>query len=516
MFQLPPIPDVAARLNQMRQSATLAPIQQAQQQRGQVFQPSLPRGGGNGLAQGAAGLGEGLKTVAAVLKERKEEEAAGAFVDDFLQKYGPQSQTVPASFADGPTGDNVQQMAATKPATSAPFGFTTDAMAMLGTLPKREAAQLIQHRMVTWKPEKPERTKTGEAEIIWEHGAGRQARRDREGVDKLTVPSPQTQIAKIRLDARNNLITPEDADAQIRVLQMEGQPLDREALKRFGFRPGTVAYWKDGAPHVAQAPEATEKPVPGRDVPYSQEVFDQKVEQARAGGTQINMGDKADAALIKADVKQLESAREAVGRLGELQSGLGVMKSLLEEGVQTGKAAPVRLLIGQMAGAIGIDIAGTSEMELFQQIQDKLVPAMRVPGSGSTSDFEGSMFVSAIPNLSRTTEGNQKIVYVLGKMIDYQMQNARLMENYFYENKTLRGYNEYRENKIGASALSKEDISYLKSAAGKPAASDLPAGSIEAMSLADLTQLDRNSMSKADLQRLIARARQLKASGGGS
>jgi hypothetical protein len=281
MFQLPPIPDVAARLNQMRQSATLAPIQQAQQQRGQVFQPSLPRGGGNGLAQGAAGLGEGLKTVAAVLKERKEEEAAGAFVDDFLQKYGPQSQTVPASFADGPTGDNVQQMAATKPATSAPFGFTTDAMAMLGTLPKREAAQLIQHRMVTWKPETFDLDPN---QLRFRMGPGGKPEEIARGVDKLTVPSPQTQIAKIRLDARNNLITPEDADAQIRVLQMEGQPLDREALKRFGFRPGTVAYWKDGVPVVGQAPEATEKPVPGRDVPLSPEVLAQQIEKQKALG----------------------------------------------------------------------------------------------------------------------------------------------------------------------------------------------------------------------------------------
>jgi hypothetical protein len=150
MFQLPPIPDVAARLNQMRQSATLAPIQQAQQQRGQVFQPSLPRGGGNGLAQGAAGLGEGLKTVAAVLKERQEEEKAKGFVDNFFNQFDPQSQTMPASFPDGPTGD----------------------MAMLGTLPKREAAQLIQHRMVTWKPEKPETFDLGPDQVRFRDGAG--------------------------------------------------------------------------------------------------------------------------------------------------------------------------------------------------------------------------------------------------------------------------------------------------------------------------------------------------------
>jgi hypothetical protein len=516
MFQLPPIPDVAARLNQMRQSATLAPIQQAQQQRGQVFQPSLPRGGGNGLAQGAAGLGEGLKTVAAVLKERQEEEKAKGFVDNFFNQFDPQSQTMPASFPDGPTGDTAQQITASDRTNSNPF-FTEAGWKTARAM--RDAGQyvplmgMLQTRMMQ-PPKGPERTKTGEGEIIWEHRPDGTTVKIAEGPAKSTAPT--SDRGKLRKEFELGEHTVEEYEAKLADLNKEGKFLTREDLKNFGYRPGTVAYWKDGAPHVAQAPEATEKPVPGRDVPYSQEVFDQKVEQSLAGGTKINMGDNADAELIKADVKQLESAREAVGRLGELQSGLGVMKSLLEEGVQTGKAAPVRLLIGQMAGAIGIDIAGTSEMELFQQIQDKLVPAMRVPGSGSTSDFEGSMFVSAIPNLSRTTEGNQKIVYVLGKMIDYQMQNARLMENYFYENKTLRGYNEYRENKIGASALSKEDISYLKSAAGKPAASDLPAGSIEAMSLADLTQLDRNSMSKADLQRLIARARQLKASGGGS
>ena len=224
MFQLPPIPDVAARLNQMRQSATLAPIQQAQQQRGQVFQPSLPRGGGNGLAQGAAGLGEGLKTVAAVLKERQEEEKAKGFVDNFFNQFDPQSQTMPPSFPDGPTGDTAQQVVANKQNETNPFfteaGWKT-ARAMKDAGQYVPLMGILQTRMMQ-PPKEPETFDLGPDQVRFRMGPGGKPEEIARGVDKLTVPSPQTQIAKIRLDARNGLITPEDADAQIRVLQMEG------------------------------------------------------------------------------------------------------------------------------------------------------------------------------------------------------------------------------------------------------------------------------------------------------
>jgi hypothetical protein len=284
MFQLPPIPDVAARLNQMRQSATLAPIQQAQQQRGQVFQPSLPRGGGNGLAQGAAGLGEGLKTVAAVLKERQEEEKAKGFVDNFFNQFDPQSQTMPASFPDGPTGDTAQQITASDRTNSNPF-FTEAGWKTARAM--RDAGQyvplmgMLQTRMMQ-PPKGPERTKTGEGEIIWEHRPDGTTVKIAEGPAKSTAPT--SDRGKLRKEFELGEHTVEEYEAKLADLNKEGKFLTREDLKNFGYRPGTVAYWKDGAPHVAQAPEATEKSVPGLDVPLSPEVLAQQIEKQRALG----------------------------------------------------------------------------------------------------------------------------------------------------------------------------------------------------------------------------------------
>ena len=281
MFQLPPIPDVAARLNQMRQSATLAPIQQAQQQRGQVFQPSLPRGGGNGLAQGAAGLGEGLKTVAAVLKERQEEEKAKGFVDNFFNQFDPQSQTMPPSFPDGPTGDTAQQVLANKQNKTNPFfteaGWKT-ARAMKDAGQYVPLMGMLQTRMMQ-PPKGPERTKTGEGEIIWEHRPDGTTVKVAEGRPKNVQPT--TPRGKLRLELESKVITPEQYMADLKKLEKEGTPLTPEDLKSFGYRPGTVAYWKDGAPVVGQAPE---KSVPGLDVPLSPEVLAQQIAKQKALG----------------------------------------------------------------------------------------------------------------------------------------------------------------------------------------------------------------------------------------
>lgn len=77
---------------QMRQQATLAPIQQAGGVQGRVFQPSAPRQQSSGLGQGLADLGQGLGAIGGVVKEAKAKENATATVDAFFQPTLDQTQ----------------------------------------------------------------------------------------------------------------------------------------------------------------------------------------------------------------------------------------------------------------------------------------------------------------------------------------------------------------------------------------------------------------------------------------
>lgn len=116
-----------------------------------------------------------------------------------------------------------------------------------------------------------------------------------------------------------------------------------------------------------------------------------------------------------------EFAKKAAGKAAEMMEALGTagesartnlaridrLESLLSNSGGVGN----NLLA--IAGRLGIPLDGASEAAAAQAIIASMVPAQRVPGSGTTSDFDAKKFEQALPSLSGTPEGNS---YIIGTM----------------------------------------------------------------------------------------------------
>ena len=124
--------------------------------------------------------------------------------------------------------------------------------------------------------------------------------------------------------------------------------------------------------------------------------------------TNINMGENSSAFIKKSDelaasrIGDIAAEGQSAGRLmGDLQA-----LSDLAGQINTGKGAELLNRFGPYAEMVGVSIEGLPEMQAYQAIVDRLAPQMRAPGAGATSDFDARQFLSSLPNLARTPEGN--------------------------------------------------------------------------------------------------------------
>lgn len=80
--------------------------------------------------------------------------------------------------------------------------------------------------------------------------------------------------------------------------------------------------------------------------------------------------------------------------------------------VGTGMGAEIVQKLGPYAQLAGLDMdvfSGLDEGQAYKAIVDKLAPNMRVTGAGPSSDFDARQFLSSLPSLGRTPEGNKII-----------------------------------------------------------------------------------------------------------
>ena len=94
-----------------------------------------------------------------------------------------------------------------------------------------------------------------------------------------------------------------------------------------------------------------------------------------------------------------------------------------------------------------------SDKELLQRSIARIIPNMRVAGSGSTSDYEMRMFAMAAPTFARTSEGNRKIAAGMLQGIRYVKDRRKLMDDYVRDKKLgdggLTGFDKWADEKQG-------------------------------------------------------------------
>jgi hypothetical protein len=159
-------------------------------------------------------------------------------------------------------------------------------------------------------------------------------------------------------------------------------------------------------------PQAGAQPIPG--MPPTQPLV-----QNIIGANSNKFVDKSDEAAAARLGTIVETGLSAQQFMGDLQALAG-----LAANINTGKGAEVMAALGPYAEALGVNVEGLSDLQAFNAIRDRLAPQMRPPGSGAASDFDARQFLSSLPSLARTPEGNKVINDTLQALYQHRMAAA--------------------------------------------------------------------------------------------
>ena len=164
----------------------------------------------------------------------------------------------------------------------------------------------------------------------------------------------------------------------------------------------------------------------------------------------VKLDTKAGEGLIKMDTETLSGVQGGVTSLRSIKPKLDLIEGALKK-FETGFAGDKVLTLKQIMSRAGFKADGVSEGELIQSLVSEMAPQMRVPGSGATSDFEMQAFINALPNLTRTPQGNKLVVATLRTMIDRKQKESDYMRRYFRENgNSLEGVYDAMDRDLGS------------------------------------------------------------------
>lgn len=161
---------------------------------------------------------------------------------------------------------------------------------------------------------------------------------------------------------------------------------------------------------------------------YQGSLLDYKTALASAGKTDVNILPQ-EKSFAKAGGEAMGKRFEKISEEGDTATqDLALIGQLRDLGskFKTGGAAAVQGTLANYGIKIGDNVG---EVEAYGSIIDKLTPQQRVPGSGSTSDYEGRMFKRALPQLINTPQGNEIIQNTLAGLAQTKVDRAKIAES---------------------------------------------------------------------------------------
>ena len=131
-------------------------------------------------------------------------------------------------------------------------------------------------------------------------------------------------------------------------------------------------------------------------------------ENKAAGKTTVTIDQKGEAEFEKEFGKgqakrwngYIEEGQNAERKLADINS----MREISQRMGSQGAKANLKEAIGPYAEALGIPIDGLSDVQAYSSVIQRLAPAQRAPGSGSTSDIEFKGFLKSLPTLSQNPQ----------------------------------------------------------------------------------------------------------------
>ena len=121
----------------------------------------------------------------------------------------------------------------------------------------------------------------------------------------------------------------------------------------------------------------------------------------KSGATNLSVDTQGQNAFAKQGAEVLAKRFGKISELGDQattdQALLGRLSDLRQT-FQTGGPAALQGWLADKGIKVGNNVG---QVEAYNEIIKKLTPEQRVPGSGSTSDYEDKLFASALPKLDQ-------------------------------------------------------------------------------------------------------------------
>lgn len=141
---------------------------------------------------------------------------------------------------------------------------------------------------------------------------------------------------------------------------------------------------------------------------------------------QSKFGEEAAKANVEMFASAVKGGQSAARSLGDIK-----MLGALAKTTPTGAGQPIINATASYAKRLGIDVSDVANLPAAQQMEAivaRIVPNLRPPGSGTTSDRDLALFQASLPSLVNTPQGNQAIVANLEKIAKRSMEEAAIAD----------------------------------------------------------------------------------------
>lgn len=222
-----------------------------------------------------------------------------------------------------------------------------------------------------------------------------------------------------------------EQDNQARQIQMkQADPLYQAQLAEYGARTSALQQKMNapsGAGYSLLPPQQAQ--AMGLDPKKAYQVGpDGKIGEIGNSGVNVTLNngpttsefqkksDDAAAVRLGGYIQEGSAAPALIGQLQQLSD--------LSHSIGTGKGAQFMANVGPYVQALGVDVKGLDQTQVFNAIVDRMAPQMRPVGSGSSSDTDVRMFMNSLPRLGNTDRGNQIIAGTMQALEQNKVQAA--------------------------------------------------------------------------------------------
>lgn len=198
------------------------------------------------------------------------------------------------------------------------------------------------------------------------------------------------------------------------------------------------------------------------------------------GGSLVNIQNTQESAITQAiakqDAERLLKIQENATTIQDTASKVRLAVDLFNQ-TYTGTGGNAADFLFKTLGSLGVESAANkaNASAAATALINEMMPKMRAPGSGATSDFEMRAFAGALPALSNLPGGNEKIAEYWQRIADRALKVQEIAEGHIGTSKALTGTKYAQEVKALGPIFSKDELNQMQALAKvKQPVSDRP------------------------------------------